>query len=114
MQGRESMDKDEKKAVKAAAKIAKKQAAAAAPPERSADRPSPDDPMSPAERSAQAAERQVELQKRRVWLALLGVLVGTAAVAVALYQAGLLTSPSHDSTPAATQPVESTDAADSP
>jgi hypothetical protein len=65
-----------KKIAKAQAKAVKKlnnaQATATSPPSS----PVAANPLSPAERSAQAAEAQVRLQKRRVWIALIGSLIG--------------------------------------
>ncbi|MBU0640191.1 MAG: hypothetical protein KKB50_15100 [Planctomycetes bacterium] len=69
----ENSDKVAKKAAKAAAKVAKKQAQQVHPP---ASTPAGD--PAPAERAAQAAERQVRLQQVRVVIAL-----GSAVIALA-------------------------------
>lgn len=68
-----------KKALKAQTKLAKKEAKANQP----TDPPTPsrlNGGLTPAERSAAAAERQVRLQRWRVILAIAGVAVGIATI----------------------------------
>ena len=72
-----------KKLAKATAKAAKKQARAeqkVGPPAEGARAPAAD--RSPAERSAEAAERQVALQRWRVVLAVVGAIIALATLLV--------------------------------
>jgi hypothetical protein len=78
----------EKKLAKAAAKAAKKRAKAAVRTGESAaptdEIPSGSPDRSPAERAADAAERQVSLQRWRVVLALIAALIGLGTLAAML------------------------------
>ena len=86
--------KDAAKAAKKAAKAEKKRQKKA-PTESPAETPAPDPAPAPApstvlesgptpaERSAAAAERQVRLQRYRVWLALITAIVAAAALIAA-------------------------------
>ncbi len=69
--------KEEKKALKSVETVPQSTAPDAHPAGTSST-------MTPAERSAAAAEKQVELQKRRVWIAALTMLVALATLLVAL------------------------------
>lgn len=73
-----------KKAAKAQAKAAKKLNKATAPATPHPSDPTDSNSLSPAERSAQAAEQQVRLQKRRVWIALIGAIIGLATLVATL------------------------------
>jgi hypothetical protein len=80
--------KQAKKEAKARAKALKKMAAPDQQlvPDQGAAGPlvQASDGISPAERSARAAEKQVELQRKRVLIAALGIAIGLATLAVTL------------------------------
>ena len=77
MSSPEQTAKIEKKAIKAAAKIAKKQRPAPVAAATGSD--------SPAMRSAEAAERKVVWDARRFWVAIAAVLVASAALLAKLF-----------------------------
>ena len=95
--------KAQKKAAKAQQKVIKKQGATN---EASPARPATGSGLTPAERSANAAERQVKLQWLRVALAAAGVLVGLATVWMALSKGS--EPPIQNPVPTASQPIPKT------